>query len=182
MSAGSPGRLRRLVADTRPLSDPHFRRLFLGSGVAFIGFQLTAVAVAVQVYDITRSSFYVGLIGLVGLVPLIGFGLWGGSVADAVDRRLLLLVSSTLTWAVTGALFAQSLLGLHNVWLILALVAVQSAAFAVSSPTRGAIYPRLLPRELIPAANTLTFTMSTFAMAVGPLIAGVVIGRGHHYT
>ncbi|PZS28316.1 MAG: MFS transporter [Pseudonocardiales bacterium] len=182
MSVGSLGRLRRLAADTRPLSDRHFRRLFLGNGVSFIGFQLTAVAVAVQIYDITRSSFYVGLLGLVGLVPLIGFGLWGGSVADAVDRRLLLLVASVVTWVVTGGLFLQSFLGLRDVWLIMVLVAVQSAAFAVASPTRGAIYPRLLPRELIPAANTLTFTMSTFGMAVGPLIAGIVIGRGHHYS
>ncbi len=175
-------RLRRIAADTRPLQDRHFRRLFLGNGVAFIGFQLTAVAVAVQVYDITRSSFYVGLLGLVGLVPLIGFGLWGGAVADAVDRRLLLLVSSGLTWTVTGALLLQSLLGLRNVGLILLLVAVQSAGFAVASPTRAAIIPRLLPRELIPAANTLTFTMSTFAMAVGPLVAGIVIGKGHHFS
>ncbi len=159
-----------------------FRRLFIGNGVAFVGFQLTAVAVAVQVYDITRSSFYVGLIGLVTLVPLVGFGLWGGAVADAVDRRRLLIVSSCTMWAVTGALFAQALLGLRNVVLILVLVAVQSAGFAVASPTRGAIIPRLLPVELIPAANTLSFTMSSVGMVAGPLIAGVVIGRGHHYT
>jgi MFS family permease len=182
VSLGSLARLRRLAADTRPLHDDNFRRLFLGNGVAFIGFQLTAVAVAVQVYDITRSSFYVGLLGLAGLGPLIGFGLWGGAVADAVDRRLLLLSSSGLMWAVTGALFVQALLGLRNVVLILVLVAVQAAGFAVASPTRGAIYPRLLPRELIAAANTLTFTASTFGMAVGPLIAGLVIGRNHHYT
>ncbi|MDQ6874889.1 MAG: MFS transporter [Actinomycetota bacterium] len=178
----SGGRLRRIGADTRPLREADFRRLWLGNGVAFIGFQLTAVAVAVQVYAITRSSFYVGLIGLVGLVPLIGFGLWGGAVADAVDRRRLLLLSSCTLWAVTGGLFAQALLGLRNVALILALVAVQSAAFAVASPTRGAIIPRLLPAELIPAANTLSFTMSSFGMVAGPLIAGVVIGRRHHFT
>ncbi|MEP6853742.1 MAG: MFS transporter [bacterium] len=182
MTAAFPGRIRRLAADTRPLSDPHFRRLFLGNGVAFIGFQLTAVAVAVQVYDITRSSFYVGLLGLAGLGPLIAFGLWGGAVADAVDRRLLLLVSSVLMWAVTGVLLLQALLNVRNVVLILGLVFVQSAGFAVASPTRGAIYPRLLPRELIPAANTLTFTASTFGGAIGPLLGGVVIGRGHHYS
>ncbi|MCA1682728.1 MAG: MFS transporter, partial [Actinobacteria bacterium] len=178
----SGGRLGRIAADTRPLREADFRRLWLGNGVAFIGFQLTAVAVSVQVYAITRSSFYVGLIGLVGLVPLIGFGLWGGAVADAVDRRRLLLLSSCTLWAVTGGLLAQALLGLRSVALILALVAVQSAAFAVASPTRGAIIPRLLPVELIPAANTLTFTMSSVGMVAGPLIAGVVIGRRHHFT
>jgi len=179
----SPGRPRsRIALDVRPLRDPDFRRLWAGNGVAFIGFQLTAVAVAVQVYDITRSSFYVGLLGLVSLVPLVGFGLWGGAVADAVDRRRLLLVSSVLMWAVTWALFAQALLASRSVVLIFVLVAVQSAGFAVASPTRGAVVPRLLPVELIPAANTLSFTASSVGMVAGPLIAGVVIGRDHHYT
>ena len=174
--------LRRIAVDTRPLRERDFRRLWIGNGVAFVGFQLTAVAVAVQVFDITRSSFYVGLLGIAGLVPLIGFGLWGGAVADAVDRRSLLIVSSCGMWAVTGALLVQALLDVGSVWLILALVALQSAGFAVASPTRGAILPRIVPRELLPAANTLTFTMSTLGMVVGPLIAGVVIGRGHNYA
>lgn len=172
----------RIAADIRPLRERDFRRLWAGNGVAFIGFQLTAVAVSVQVYDITRSSFYVGLLGLVSLVPLVGFGLWGGAVADAVDRRRLLLISSAVMWAVTWALFAQALLGGHSVVLILALVAVQSAGFAVASPTRSAVIPRLLPVELIPAANTLAFTASSVGLVTGPLIAGVVIGRQHHYT
>ncbi len=175
------GVLRRIALDVRPLREKHYRRLWWGNGIAFVGFQLTAVAVAVQVYDISRSSFYVGLLGIAGLVPLIGFGLWGGAVADAVDRRLLLLVSCCTMWAVTGALFVQALLDVGSVSLILALVAVQSAGFAVASPTRGAIVPRIVPRELIPAANTLNFTMSTLGMVVGPLVAGLVIGRGHNY-
>lgn len=175
-------RLARIAVDVRPLRQPDFRRLWLGNGVSFIGFQLTAVAVAVQVYDISRSSFYVGLLGIAGLVPLIGFGLWGGAVADAVDRKLLLIVSSCIMWAVTGALLGQALLGVRSVLLILVLVAIQSAGFAVASPTRGAIVPRLVSRDLIPAANTLTFTMSTFGMVVGPLVAGLVIGRSHNYS
>ncbi len=170
-------RLRRLAIDTTPLRHPAYRRLFVGNGVSFVGFQITAVAVPVQVYDISRSSFWVGMVGLVGLVPLIVFGLWGGAVADAVDRRLLLLVSSTVTFVVTVALLAQALLQLGNLALILVLVGMQSAAFAVSSPTRNAIIPRLLRRELVPAANTLSFTMSNVGMVLGPLLAGVVIAR-----
>jgi len=168
----------RLAIDTRPLRYPAYRRLFVGNGVSFIGFQITAVAVPVQVFDISRSSFWVGMVGLVGLVPLVVFGLWGGAVADAVDRRRLLLVSSAAMFAVTVALFAQAALGLRSLALILALVAMQSAAFAVSSPTRNAIIPRLLERELVPAANTLSFTMSNVGMVLGPLLAGVVIARG----
>lgn len=175
-------RFRRIALDVRPLRIRHYRRLWLGNGVAWIGFQLTAVAVAVQVYDISRSSFYVGLLGLASLLPLIGFGLWGGAVADAVDRRLLLLVSSCTMWAVTCALLVQALLDVRSVGLLLMLVAVQSAGFAVASPTRGAIVPRIVARELIPAANTLGFTMSTLGMVVGPLVAGTVLGRGHNYS
>jgi MFS family permease len=171
------GRLRRLAIDTTPLRQPDFRRLFLGQGVSFVGFQVTAVAVPVQVYAISRSSFWVGVLGLVGLVPLVVFGLWGGAVADAVDRRWLLLVSSAVTWLVTLALLAQAVAGLDSLALILALVAVQSAAFAVSSPTRNAIIPRLLAARLVPAANTLNFTVTNVGTVAGPLLAGLVIAR-----
>jgi len=175
-------KLSLIAVDVRPLRERDFRRLWFGNGVAFVGYNLTAVAVAVQVYDITRSSLYVGLLGIAALVPLIGFGLWGGAVADAVDRRLLLIASSCVMWVITGALLLQALLDVRSGWLILALVAIQSAGFAVASPTRGAILPRIVPRELLPAANTLTFTMTTLGMVVGPLIAGVVIGRRHNYS
>src|SRR6476646_6789074 len=143
--------LRRVAVDVRPLRYPDFRRLFVGQGVAFIGFQLTAVAVAIQMYDVTGSSLWVGLLGVAALVPLVVLGLYGGSVS-----------ASLAAWAVTGALFVQALLGDGDRWVLLALVALQSAAFAMSSPTRGALVPRLLPLELVPAGNTLNFTMSNF--------------------
>jgi MFS family permease len=166
-----------VAIDLEPLRHAEFRRLFVGQGVSFVGYQLTAVAVPVQVYSISRSSFWVGMLGLAGLVPLIVFGLWGGAVADAVDRRVLLLVSSCTVWAVTLGLFVQALLGAASLALIFALVAVQSAAFAVSSPTRNAILPRLLTPRLVPAANTLNFTVTNVGTVAGPLVAGVVIAR-----
>jgi MFS family permease len=170
-------RARRIAADVRPLRYTDFRRLWIGQGVSFIGYQLTAVAVPVQVFAITGSSFWVGMLGAAGLVPLIVFGLWGGSVADAVDRRILLLASSGLTWACTGALLLQALLDVRSLPLLLGLVALQSAAFAISSPTRSAIVPRLIPAEFVPAANTLNFTVMSLGSVVGPLVAGVVIAR-----
>ena len=106
--------LRRVAVDVRPLRHADFRRLFLGQGVSFIGFQLTAVAVPVQMYAVTHSSFWVGLLGLAGLVPLVILGLYGGSVSDAVDRRSLLLVASLVAWLVTGALFVQAAVGADN--------------------------------------------------------------------
>ena len=98
-----------------------------------------------QMYAVTGSSLWVGLIGLAALGPLVVLGLYGGSVSDAVDRRTLLIWSSLVAWAVTGGLLLQSLLGDGNQWVLLALVAVQSGGFAMSAPTRGALVPRLLP-------------------------------------
>jgi MFS family permease len=137
---------------------------------------VTQVAVPVQVYAISRSSLAVGLAGLVGLVPLVVFGLYGGALADAIDRRRLYLCSSLLTWAVTLALLAQTIIGAHSVALILALVAVQSGGFAVSSAAQGAIIPALVPTHLIPAANALSYSATNVGQILGPILAGFLVG------
>ncbi|KOV83314.1 MFS transporter [Nocardia sp. NRRL S-836] len=168
--------MRRFFADTRPLAIPAFRRTFAGQGTAVVGLSITAVAVPVQLYDLTRSSLVVGLSGLVGLLPIVVFGLYGGAVADAVDRRRLYLLSSSVSWAATLGLLAQSLAGVRSPVLILALVAVQAGSFAVSSSVRGAIIPLLVPVGLVPAANALNHTVATLGQVLGPLLAGVLIG------
>lgn len=166
---------RRWAIDVRPLRVPAYRRMWFGNAVSFFGFQLTGVAVAVEMYDLTRDSFWVGLIGVAGLVPLLVFGLWGGAVADAIDRRKVLLASSSLMWASTAGLLAQAVFQVGSPVLLLALVAMQTTAFAISSPTRQAIIPRLVGTELVPAANTLGFTTSSGSSVAGPLAAGVVL-------
>lgn len=168
-------RVRGLLADTRPLRVPAYRRLWWTNIITLIGAQLTVVAVPAQIYGITGSSAWVGLTGLFGLVPLIVFGLYGGALADAMDRRTLLSIT-TLGLIVTSALFfVQAALGLHNVWLILGLFAVQQAFFAVNQPTRSAIYPRLVPLDQLPAANSLNMTVMQFGAIAGPLVGGVLI-------
>jgi MFS family permease len=176
------GFLRRVAVDTRPLAVPAYRRILIGQGTAFIGTMVTEVAVPVQIYAISHSSLDVGLAGLAGLVPIVIFGLYGGAIADAVDRRRLYLGSSYVTWGVTIILLAQALLHLQSVGLILALVAVQAAGFATSSSTRGAIIPRIVPNELIPAANTLSFTVGNAGQVLGPLVAGVLVGLPHGFS
>jgi MFS family permease len=176
------GWLRQHAIDTAPLKIAPFRRQVLGQGTSFIGSMLTAVAVPVQVWALSHSSLQVGLVGLVGLLPLVVFGLYGGAVADVVDRRTLLVVSSLGSWACTVGLLAQTLAGLRSVPLILALVAVQSGFFAVASSARGAIIPRIVPTELVPAANTLTFTTGNVGQVIGPLIAGVLVTRSHGFS
>lgn len=179
---GLRGLLGRHAVDLRPLDVAPYRRLLIGQGTSFIGSMLTQVAVPVQIWALTRSTLAVGLVGLAGLVPIVVFGLLGGAIADAVDRRTLYLWSSVGGWGVTLALLAQTLLDLRNIGLILALVTVQSAMFAVASSARGAIIPRIVPRDLVPAANTLNFTIGNVGQVVGPLIAGVLVALEHGFA
>ncbi|MFU8852227.1 MFS transporter [Micromonospora sp. SL1-18] len=165
---------RRWAIDLRPLAVPAYRRVWLGNGVAMFGFQFTAVAVPVEMFALTGGSFWVGLLGVAGFLPLLLFGLWGGAVADARDRRLVLLAGGGLLWASTLALLVQALLKVGSPVLLLALVAVQSTAFAITSPARSAILPRLVPEELVPAASTLNFTTFTATAVFGPLTAGLI--------
>ncbi len=153
---------------------PDYRRLWLGNAVSMYGYQFTAVAVPVEMYVLTRDSFWVGLIGLAALVPLLLFGLWGGAIADAMDRRRLLLAGSALMWAATLGLLLQALLRAGSPVLLLTLVAVQSTAYAISSPTRQAIIARLVPADLVPAAVTLNYTTLQIGGVLGPLTVGVI--------
>ncbi len=169
--------LRRVALDVRPLRHDAFRRLWIGQSVSVVGFQLTGVAVAVQMFDITGSSLWVGLIGVAALVPLVVFGLYGGAVSDAVDRRKLLIVSSYLTWASTGGLLLHAVLDAGSPGVLLGLVALQSVGFAFTSPTRGAVVPRIVPRDLVASANTLIATALGIGAVVGPLLAGLVLAH-----
>jgi MFS family permease len=166
---------RRLLADTRPLANPHFKRLWRANIVTVIGAQLSVVAVPAQIYAMTGSSAYVGLTGVFGLVPLVVFGLWGGALADVFDRRTLLLITTTGLIVTSACFWLQAALGESNVWLLLGLFAVQQAFFAVNQPTRSALLPRLLDKELLPAANSLNMTVMQAGGIAGPLVGGALI-------
>ena len=164
-----------MLADTRPLRNPHFRRLWSANIVTVVGAQLTVVAVPAQIYADTGSSAYVGLTGVFGLVPLVVFGLWGGALADHFDRRTLMLVTTTGLIGTAALFWMQAAFGNTNVWLLLSLFAVQQAFFAINQPTRSAILPRLLEPEVLPAANSLNMTVMQAGAIGGPLIAGILI-------
>ncbi|RLL66223.1 MFS transporter [Streptomyces sp. Z26] len=174
--------LRGVALDTRPFAHPVFRRLLIGQSAAYIGAMVTTVTIPIQVYDLSHSSLSVGLTGFAGLLPLVVFGLYGGALADRFDRRALYLVSASVTWATTLGLLLQALADVRSVPLLLALVAVQGGAFAVSSAARGAIIPRIVPTHLVPAANTLYFTAGNVGQVAGPLIAGLLVSLPHGYS
>lgn len=165
-----------LFADTTPLRQPDFRRLWLAGIPTVIGANLTIFAVPVQIYALTQSSAYVGLAGIFALVPLIAFGLLGGAWADAMDRRVLLVLAACGLAAASVGLWVQAALGLDNVWLVLCLLSVQQAFYAINAPTRSAAIPRMLPGDQLPAANSLNMTVMQFGAIVGPLLAGLMLG------
>lgn len=168
-----------ILLDLTPLRvSPAYRRLFTGFTLAGVGSQLTIVAIGLQIYQLTGSSFSVGLVGLFALVPIIIMGLYGGALIDAHDRRTVALVASSVMW-VSGILTAlQAWLGNTQPLVLYLLVAVNSAGFAVVSPARSAIYPRLLERHLLPAANALGVFAFNVALTVGPLLAGFLVAGG----
>lgn len=175
-----------LLLDTAPLrSSPEYRRLWIGLTLAGVGSQLGVTAVALQVYDLTRSSFAVGLVGLVSFVPLVVLGLYGGALVDAHDRRRVVVLSSGALLVASVLIAGQAWLDVGSVGLLLGLVALQSAAFAVNSPARTAIIPMLVPAEQLPAANALGTLSMNLGVTVGPLVGGLLVGTvgfGPAYT
>ncbi len=168
---------RRVFADLTPLrTSADYRRLWFGNTVSWVGQGMTALAISLQVYDITGSPFSVGLVGLFSLVPLVVFGLYGGAIADTVDRRKLGLASAAgsavLSMALAGAAFA----GFHRVWFLYAIVALQAVCAALNSPARSSMIPRLLPPEQLRAANALNSMVMTFGTLVGPSLGGLIVG------
>nr|WP_081902142.1 MFS transporter [Lentzea aerocolonigenes] len=161
--------------DTRPLRIIAYRRLWLSTIVTAVGSQLTAVAVPKQVYDLTGSSAWVGIAAGVALVPLLVFGLWGGAIADTVDRRKLLLVTNTGIAVSSVLLWAQAALNVGSVWLVIALLGLQQVFFAANAPARSASIARLVPAELLPSAGALGSTVMQFGAVLGPLLAGALM-------
>lgn len=172
-------RHRRFTIDTAPLRERPFRRLWTGQTITVVGTQMTLVVVPFQVFTVTRSSLAVGLTSIVALVPLVVFGLIGGAIADTVDRRKLMLLTSGGTAVASGLLFAQSMLpGPGHLSVLWLLTAVESALTAINSPTRSAAIPALVGKARVSAANALNMTVQQAGVIVGPLVAGFLIDAG----
>jgi MFS family permease len=170
--------VRGALLDLTPLRvSPAYRRLVAGDAVSVIGTQVTVVAVPIQVYEQTRSAAAVGLVGLAGLLPLVVFGLYGGAVADAVDRRRLVLLTTLGQLLLSTVLVVQAVTDLGSTALLYAVVAGQAGLFAVDSPARQAFVPRLLPVELLPAANAVKQVEFNLGVTLGPLLAGLLVAR-----
>jgi MFS family permease len=186
MSAPRRSRLigRRHFIDLSPFrASPAFTRMWIGSTLAGLGGQLTVVAIMLHMYDLTGSTFAVAMIAVAGLVPMIIAGLYGGMLADAFDRRIIALIAATLTLASTVLLAVLAWAQMETVWWLYALSIVNSAANTIVMAARQAIVPRLIPRELLPAASALNGITFGIMVMAGPALAGILVAfAGYAWT
>jgi len=173
-----PGRLgffSRLAVDTRPLRHRDFRNLWIGQAISTLGGMIGTVAIPYQMYSLTHSTLAVGLLGLAALVPLLVVPLVGGAIADAGDRRAVLLRTEAGMVVVTSLFLANSLLEHPQVWALYVLEAAAVSVFSLGRPAMASLTPRLVPEEQIAAASSVQSIYESFAAVAGPAAGGILI-------
>ena len=154
-----------------------FRLLWLGMIVSVTGSQMQFVAINWHVYLLTKSPLALGLVGLFRGIPIIVCSLAGGVVADAVDRKKLMMVTQSVMLLSAGLLTAFTVAGLESVWPIYVLSALASAASAFDVPARQSLMPALVPLEVFPNAVSLGLLVFNVATIAGPAIAGFLLAE-----
>ncbi len=166
------------IIDLEPLRRfPQFRRLWLGLAVSQVGSQLTLVAVFYQVYLLTGSSLDVGLVSLAQLAPALIGSLLGGSVADAVDRRRMLVVTQIAMALCSVGLALNSLSGAPSLWPLFVLAALSAGFAGADSPARTAIMMNLVPWDSFATANVLRQLLLQLSLVIGPALGGLLLAR-----
>lgn len=169
-------RLGALRMDTAPLrTSRDFALLFTAGTIFYFGSMVAYVAVPFQVYDLTGSNLMVGLVGLVELVPLVVFGLYGGALADHVDRRRLLVLCGVAQVGLMVLFALNAFREEPRVWVIFAVSSAYAAVSALQRPSREALEPRTVTHDQITAASALTSFGMQFGVLVGPLVGGLLL-------
>jgi hypothetical protein len=175
-AAGLPTLLSRLHLDLTPLRvSRDFRLLQIGSILTGIGTQAALVALPYQIFVITGSPFLTGLIGAVELVPLIGFSLYGGAIADRMDRRRLLLMSQIALAGASGLLALLAFGDVSTVWPLYVLAGVLAGFGGFEGVARASIVPNVVAPELLRSGLAFSFGMATLTMVIGPAVGGILI-------
>jgi MFS family permease len=159
----------------RALASRDFRLLFGGQIVSLTGSQMQQVAVAWQLYLLTHSSWALGLLGLYRVAPVIAFALGGGVIADAFDRRRLMIFTQSALALTSLALALLTHYGHASPMMLYVLAAIAGGAFAFDSPARQALIPRLVTRDQLPNALSLSAMAWQIAAVVGPALGGVAL-------
>jgi MFS family permease len=171
-----PGLLGRLVIDIGPLRRyPPFRRLFVGQTISTFGSEVAAVAAPFQLYGLTHSTLQVGLLSLCELVPLLTLTIVGGAIADAIDRRRLLLVTEVLLALVALGFAFNASLEQPRVWAIYVLVTLAMSVFSLGVAGMSTVIPRLVQPHELAAANAIENVYGSTTNVAGPALGGVLI-------
>jgi MFS family permease len=166
-----------VLADIGPLRrSPAFRRLWFGLSVGAVGSQLTVVGVSYQTYRLTGSTAMVGLVSLAGLFPTILGSLIGGTVADRVDRRRLLILTQLVLATASLGLALNAAAAHPQLWVLFVAPSLTAAFQGVDWPTRLAVVPMLVSEDDRSAAFTLQSAVTNLAVVIGPALAGILIG------
>jgi MFS family permease len=169
-------RLRALRMDLGPFREHRdFRLLLIAGTVFYLGGMMTYVAIPYQIYQLTHSNFAVGAIGLVELVPLVVFGLYGGALADHVDRRLLLIWTGIAQAAFTAWLCINAFSSNPRLWEIFVVSGLLASASALQRPSREALLPRTVRHDELVAANALSSFGMQGGVLIGPTIGGLLV-------
>jgi len=169
-------RLARVLVDTAPLRlDRDYRWLWTGQAINGIGTQITRIALPYQVYVLTGSTLAVAALTAAQLIPILVFALGAGSVADAVDRRKLLLATQVGLLACSAALVGLALMGDPPLIALFAVAFAAAGLSAIDQPARSSSIPRLVPAERLPSAIALNQLNFQVGSIVGPAIGGLLI-------
>ncbi|MFF4013876.1 MFS transporter [Streptomyces sp. NPDC001843] len=178
--------LRNLLPDLSPWrASADFRTLWVSGLISNFGSFLTFVALPVQMKDLTGSTVAVGAVGAVQLVPLLVFGLYGGALADALDKRKLIWWTEAGQGLLSAVLLGNALLPRPAVWPLYAVAALSSALVSVQRPALDSLWPRIVAHDDMPAAASLNSLRWTVGGVAGPAVAGVVVayaGLGAAYA
>ncbi len=170
------GLIGRIAVDVSPLrSSRDFRLLTLGSLVTNLGTQATLVALPYQLYVQTRSPLLTGLLGAVELGPIVSMSLYGGALADRLDRRRLLLADQIALVLCSAGLAAGALAGHPPLALLYVLGGLLAGFSAIQNVARSSIVPNVVEPEQLRPAVALTFGLYQLTMVLGPSLGGGVI-------
>jgi MFS family permease len=162
--------------DTTPLRGSRdFRLLFLAGSVFYFGAMVSYVAVPYQIYQLTGSNFAVGAIGIAELAPILVFGLYGGALADHVDRRKLLIWTGVGQAVFTTVLAVNAFRAEPDVWVIFAVAVALTSCSALQRPSREALLPRTVAHDQLPAANALSSLGIQIGLLAGPAVGGLLV-------
>ena len=174
----APGLFARIAVDVTPLRDSRgFRNLWLGQSIAYVAWRMLPVLVSVQMFDITHSSLAVGILAIAQFVPLVTLTIVGGALADAHDRRRILLGSLAGVALATGALAAVTAAGTRSAIVIFVLTLLAWSSFSLGAGAVRSLTPRLVPPQQLPAAAALNGLYNNLGLVVGPAFAGVLIAQ-----